>query len=445
MPPLFSDFKLNTFIQRALAEVGYIAPTPIQEKVFSAAMSGADICGIAQTGTGKTLAYLLPVLNQWRYNKDKQVQILIIAPTRELALQIKEEAQKVSRYLNCVCMAAYGGINLKQHAAEVSEGVDLLVGTPGRLLDLLYDGYIKPNKIKKLILDEVDELLNLGFRPQLDKILEMLPEKRQNLLFTATMTPDIELIINDYFNRPLTIEAAPSGTPLDNITQYRYQTPNYYTKINLIKHLLATDPSMQKVLLFAATKQKADECYELLTENENTNVGIIHSNKSQNYRIDTVKKFESGEIKYLIATDIIARGIDISQITHVINTDVPEEPEAYMHRIGRTGRATQKGTALLLTTPVEQNAVDAIEALMQQKIEVLPLPPEVPVSATLSDEEIPVVKMKTYLVSMPDISDSQGAFHEKKEKNKKVNIKISHTEKMKQKYGKPKTRGQKKR
>lgn len=444
MSILFTDLNLSKPLQSALEDLGYTTPTTIQEKIFSVIMSGVDVCGIAQTGTGKTFAYLLPSLRLWKYDKSKMAQIIIVVPTRELAIQVAEEVRKLTTYMNCTCVATFGGVNLKPQALEVSNGLDVIVSTPGRLLDLMLDGYLKTKNLKRLIIDEVDEMLQLGFRPQLKSILDLLPEKRQNLLFSATLTPDVALIMQDYFNAPVLVEAAPSGTPLENIDQYKYAVPNFYTKINLLIHLLRTDAEMKKVVVFAATKAMVDDIYELLAPEFPEVLGVIHSNKSQNHRIATVKDFQSGKISFLLATDIIARGIDISDITHVISLDTPVEPEPYLHRIGRTGRATNKGISILLHTERELEYVQGIETLMKYEIPTLPLPEEVAISTQLTDDEQPKVKMKTFLVSMPKLEVSQGAFHEKKEKNKKVNVKVSHKDKMMQKYGKPKTRGVKK-
>ncbi|MBC7510194.1 MAG: DEAD/DEAH box helicase, partial [Ferruginibacter sp.] len=317
----FDDLNLNTPLLSALDDLGYTNPTTIQRKVFSVVMSGADVCGIAQTGTGKTFAYLLPCLRKWKFSKDKNPQILIIVPTRELVAQVVEAVKALSIYTNLVAVGVYGGVNINTQKAEVEKGLDVLVATPGRLYDLALNGAFKTKSIKQLVIDEVDEMLNLGFRTQLKNILDLLPAKRQNLMFSATINDEVELLMATYFNDPVRIEAAATGTPLENIIQGVYEVPNFYTKVNLLQLLLATDMDMTKVLVFAATKKLADELYEQLEAKFPGTAGVIHSNKEQNHRFNTVKQFQEGNYRFIIATDIVARGIDISEVTHVINFD----------------------------------------------------------------------------------------------------------------------------
>ncbi|MEO7767026.1 MAG: DEAD/DEAH box helicase, partial [Ferruginibacter sp.] len=330
----FDDLNLNTPLLSALDDLGYTNPTTIQHRVFSLVMSGKDVCGIAQTGTGKTFAYLLPCLRQWKFSKDKAPQILIIVPTRELVAQVVDSVKALTSYMSLVVTGVYGGVNINTQKAEVEKGVDVLVATPGRLYDLAMNGAFKTKMIKKLVIDEVDEMLNLGFRTQLKNILDLLPERRQNLMFSATITDDVEALIDTYFNDPVRVEAAPTGTPLENIIQTGYLVPNFYTKVNLLQLLLAEDITMTKVLVFAATKQLADQLYEQLETKFPGTAGVIHSNKEQNHRFNTVKQFKEGNYRFIIATDIVARGIDIAEVTHVINFDTPDVPENYIHRIG---------------------------------------------------------------------------------------------------------------
>ena len=287
------------------------------------------------------------------------------------------------------------------------------------------------------MIDEVDEMLNLGFRTQINNILTLLPPKRQNLLFSATITEEVEQLMNTYFNAPLRIEAAPTGTPLDNINQIGYEVPNFYTKINLLELLLTENTDMSKVLVFAATKAMADDIYEQLEPKFPERVGVIHSNKEQNHRFNTVNKFQDGTYRFIIATDIIARGLDISEVTHVINFDTPDVPENYIHRIGRTGRADKKGVAITFITEKEKDYQAAIEELMKYKIPMLPLPAHLEISDVLTEDEKPKVRMKEIFVKAPKRENVGAAFHEKLEKNKKVNIKVKYSDKMKLKYKKP--------
>lgn len=440
----FKDLNLSTPLLNAIDELGYTTPTTIQSRAFSIIMSGRDVCGIAQTGTGKTVAYLLPCLRLWKFSKDRFPQTLIIVPTRELVTQVTDEIAKLTKYMNVVTVGIYGGVNMRHQMMEVENGCDIVVATPGRLLDLVLEGSLKLKAIKRLVIDEVDELFNLGFRTQINNILDRMPERRQNLLFSATITPEVEELMSAYFNNPEKVEAAPAGTPVANIEQSLYEVPNFNTKVNLLELLLSNDGEMSKVLVFAATKKLADDLYDRLAERFPDEVGVIHSNKAQNQRFNAIKRFRDGTYRFIIATDLVARGIDISEVTHVLNFDVPEEREAYVHRIGRTGRADRKGISITFMTERERPLMEAIEALMNYKVPVTPLPDELEISDVLTADEMPKVRMRETLVVAPKITDSGGAFHEKLAKNKKVNKKVSHKEKMQAKYGKPKSRGKKK-
>ncbi len=347
-PITFDDLNLSGSLRKAISDLNLSHPTTIQSKAFSVIMSGRDVIGLAQTGTGKTYAYLLPSLRLWKYSKERFPQILIIVPTRELVVQVLEEVEKLTTYMNVVAVGAYGGANIKTQIAAIENGCDVVVATPGRLLDLCLKGALKLKSIKRFIVDEVDEMLNLGFLPQLTRVIEYLPKKRQNLLFSATMTEEVEKIIEDFFNRPMKIEAAPMGSPLENINQSVYYVKNFNTKVNLLKDILTDHTEFNKVLLFIGTKKLADRLLESLELAYPEQVGVIHSNKSQNFRFNAVNKFTSGDYRVLIATDIVARGIDVSEVSHVVNFDVPEEAENYIHRIGRTGRADLKGNAITL-------------------------------------------------------------------------------------------------
>lgn len=440
----FSDFNLSKPLLNALNDLGYQHPTSIQQKVFSVIMSGRDVCGIAQTGTGKTFAYLLPCLRQLTFSRTRNPQFLIIVPTRELVVQVVQSVRELTKYLTLQTVGVYGGVNINTQRAEVEKGLDILVATPGRLYDLVLSGSIRLNAIKKLVIDEVDEMLNLGFRTQLRNILDLLPAKRQNLLFSATITEEVEMLMNTYFNNPERIEAAPTGTPVTNIDQKAYEVPNFYTKVNLLELLLGRDPEMTKVLIFVATKQLADQLHEQLAAKFPGRTGVIHSNKDQNHRFNTVSKFKSGEYHFVIATDIIARGLDVAEVSHVINFDIPEVPENYIHRIGRTGRADRKGIAISFITEKEKTFQAGIETLMNYTIPIDPLMDDLVISDILTEEEKPKVYTKAIPLNIPKPEFAGGAFHEKSEKNKKVNTIVRHADRMKKKYGKPITRGAKK-
>ena len=310
----FEDLNLNASLKNALRDMQLTTPTTIQHKIFSIIMSGRDTIGIAQTGTGKTYAYLLPCLRKWTFSKGLTPQIMIIVPTRELVIQVVEETKKLTKYMEVSIVGAYGGTNIKPQMNALHQGADLVVGTPGRLTDLILNGILKTKLIKTLIIDEVDEMLNLGFRKQLENLMVLLPEKRQNLMFSATLDDEIQNLINFFFKRPERIEAAPAGSPLKNINQILYSVPNFNTKINFLEQLLTDKKIMHKVLVFVSSKKLADDLFEKINKLFPEEVGIIHSNKSQNFRFDTYRKFQSGTYRILITTDLISRGLDLSLI-----------------------------------------------------------------------------------------------------------------------------------
>ncbi len=437
----FEALNLTKPLLNALEELGIQTPTPIQTEAFPVILSGKDVVGIAQTGTGKTFAYLLPLLRDLKFSKEIHPRILIMVPTRELVLQVVEQAKSLSTYTNTRVTGVYGGTNINTQAQAVAQGCDVLVATPGRLYDLVLKGVLRIKDAKKLVIDEVDVMLDLGFRYQLTNIFDLLPERRQNIMFSATMTEEVDALIDDFFNLPVKISIAVSGTPLHNIQQQCYPVPNFYTKINLLKYLLGKREEFSKVLVFISGKKNADRVYEALEESFGPESCIVHSNKSQNYRIRSVQQFDSDEKRILLTTDVMARGLDLDKITHVINFDTPGYPENYMHRIGRTGRAEQEGHTILFYTEKEEAAKQAIESLMDFEIPKTDFPSEVEISRELTAEENPE-KAEIRLKPDADIKSKGGAFHEKLLKNTKTNQGGSYLRKMK-KHKKPKTRGDK--
>lgn len=438
----FSDLNLKSPLLNALAEMGLTKPTAIQAKAFSPIMAGRDVVGIAQTGTGKTLAYLLPTLRLWQFTKSPHPQILIIVPTRELVQQVVAEARRLTTYMSVEIVGVYGGTNIKTHKAEIEVGVDVVVGTPGRLVDLLKDGVLRLKQVKRLVLDEVDEMLDLGFRSQLNDILDFLPRKRQHLFFSATMIPEVLRTIETFTDYYEVVETAPSGAPLEHIRQYAYEVPNFNSRANLLEHLLQTDDRMQRVMVFCATRKLADVLYARMEPVFGEAVGVIHASKSQNNRFATVAAFERGDYRFLIATDVVARGLDVSSVTHVINFGIPETAEQYIHRIGRTGRAQEEGVAIAFIAPAEAEARQAIEALMGMPIPTL----ELPTVDILSTELIPLEEDPAYIAEHTvflEAAPERAAFHEKSDKNKKENKRMGRRDKMMLKYKKPQTRGAK--
>lgn len=441
----FNQLKIKAPILKALTDAGYESATEVQDVLFSKIMSGANICAISQTGTGKTLAYILPSVCQWQFSKEIHPQVLIVVPTRELVKQVQDEVVKISKYLNLVCLGFYGGVNMRPQMAAAIQGCDIIVSTPGRLIDLVLNGAVKLKQIRKLVIDEMDEMLNLGFQNQIRQLFDLLPKSYQTVLLSATVTGEVKDFIDQNFDVLQWVKIAESGKPIDAIRQLGYYIPNYYTKLNMLEHLLSKAVGFNRILIFVSTKKKADIVFKTIQEKYAGKVGIIHSNKEQNYRFDVIDKFDSGVYKAIIATDIVARGIDIDLISHVINFDIPDMPENYIHRIGRTGRNNNSGTAISFISDTEKDWVQEIEKLMQKSIEILPIPEEVEITTALTFDEqpkkaLPSNSLKSYNLNLP----KQGAFHEKKASNLKKNIVVSHKEKMNLKYGKPKKRKSKK-
>ncbi|WP_374507344.1 DEAD/DEAH box helicase [Flavobacterium sp.] len=416
----FEQFNLPKSLQKAIDELGFTTPTPIQEKSFSVIMSGRDMMGIAQTGTGKTFAYLLPLLKLYKFTNTNTPKIVILVPTRELVVQVVEEVEKLTKYMSVNTLGIYGGVNINTQKKAVYEGVDILVGTPGRTMDLALDAVVRFDETQKLVIDEFDEMLNLGFRPQLTALLAMMKTKRQNILFSATMTEEVDAVLNDFFDYPEEVTLSASGTPLEKIKQITYQVPNFNTKVNLLKHLLTTDETMSRVLVFVNNKKISDLLFESIEEAFEGQFGVIHSNKSQNYRLNTMAEFQEGNLRGLITTDIMARGLDISNITHVINFEMPELPELYMHRIGRTGRADAEGTSISFVAPREEESFIEVEVLMNTELEITPFPEEVEVSTKLIGPEKDRQPVK-FLMKKVKL-EGEGAFHEKAKKNTKINL-----------------------
>ena len=416
----FADFELPEKILDVLADQNLFEPTPIQEKSLKPILSGRDVMGIAQTGTGKTLAYLLPVLKTWKYNKTGNPTVVILVPTRELVVQVTDIVKNLTQNITARVVGIYGGVNIKTQKLLFNDGCDILVGTPGRIMDLAIDNAISLKEVQKLVVDEFDEMLNLGFKVQLANIFTMMREKRQNILFSATMTEAVDAVLEEYFANPIEISLAKSGTPLEKIEQIAFKVENFNTKINLLEHLLKTDTDFSKVLIFCNNKKNADYLYTKIDELFPDEFDVIHSNKSQNYRLNAMRNFEAQKVRGLITTDIMARGLDISDITHVINFEIPEVPEQYIHRIGRTGRADKNGISISFVTKKEETLLLDIELLMDKELKLQDFPAEVKINPVkIASEKENVVMKNAHTVKL---EEGGGAFHEKKDKNKKINL-----------------------
>ena len=438
----FQELNLSKQLDYAITDLGFVQPTPIQEQAFSVILSGNDMVGIAQTGTGKTFAYMLPLLRDLKFSKQITPRVLVMVPTRELVIQVVAEIEKLAAYINVRVLGVYGGTNINTQKQAIAQGTDIIVATPGRLYDLALSRALKMKSIQKLVIDEVDVMLDLGFRFQLMNIFEILPERRQNIMFSATMTDDVDALITDYFTNPTKVSIAVSGTPLDNISQQSYQVVNFYTKVNLLAHLLKNKEEFSKVLVFVSNKKSADRLFSKLDETYNDELCVIHSNKTQNYRIRSIKQFDEGENRILVATDVMARGLDLDEISHVVNFDTPSFPENYMHRIGRTGRAEHEGKSILFYTEAEIRAKEEIEELMKTEI----LKTDFPVEVEISDELTPEERPKEIEIENPHkrkVEEVGTAFHEKSEKNSQTNQGGSYRREIAKKYKKPRTRGDK--
>lgn len=438
----FKDLNLNTPLYNALEDLGFTTPTPIQAEAFNVVSSGKDMVGIAQTGTGKTFGYMLPILKNLKFSTQDAPRILILVPTRELVVQVVDDIENLSKYMNIRVLGIYGGTNINTQKKAIADGLDILVATPGRFYDLALSRVLQLKSIQRLVIDEVDVMLDLGFRHQLINIFDILPERRQNIMFSATMTHDVDVMISEFFKSPERVSIAVSGTPLENISQHRYTVPNFYTKVNLLVHLLQDEHTFNKVLIFIGYKKLADLLFEKLETTFPDSCCVIHSNKTQNYRLRSIEQFRNGENRILLATDVMARGLDIDSISHVINFDTPDFPENYMHRIGRTGRAEREGESILFSTEAQLESLEKIEELMNLPIPFTELPEEVEISTELIEEERPQIKEHHNPIKR-NMDEAGAAFHEKSEKNSKENLGGSYKFKIAAKYKKPKTRGDK--
>jgi len=422
---LFSDLGLNPQLVRACEAQGYTTPTDIQDKAIPLMLKGHDVLGIAQTGTGKTAAYALPILMQCKYAQGMNPRALILAPTRELVMQIHEVFEKLSENTDLRILALYGGLGPRTQIDALNGGIDILIATPGRFMELYLKEVIVVKEIKFLILDEADKMMDMGFMPQIRKILEVIPyKKRQNGLFSATFPEKVEHLSHEFLEFPHKIEITPQATTAVTVKQFVYDAPNLKTKMNALKYFLQ-NPDFERVMIFCRSKNVANELETFLLNGilRSNEIRVIHSNKGQNTRINAMSMFREGKVRVLLTTDVTARGIDIPLVSHVINFDVPLIYEDYVHRIGRTGRAEALGESITFVTVAERYHWEKIEKIIQQKIEIEPLPTEIPVEVT------PFLEQQEMLKALDDQKrrenpEFKGAFHEKKAKPKPKNVKL---------------------
>lgn len=413
----FDQFALNRQLLNAVADAGYTTPTPIQQQTIPLGLGNHDLLGIAQTGTGKTAAYLLPLLMKVKYAQGTAPRALILAPTRELAMQIDEAVGQLGKYTDLRHVALYGGLGPKTQIETLRRGVDIVVATPGRFMDLYRLGEIVTKDIRTMVLDEADKMMDMGFMPQIRSILEVIPTKRQNLLFSATFGGRVERLSAEFLEAPIRVEVTPQASTAEMVHQVLYEVPNFRTKINLLEHLV-TQADFQRGIVFARTKTTAENIYKFLARKviAPDRIRVIHANKGQNTRINAMDAFKEGNIQVLVATDVAARGIDVLDVSHVINFDVPLIYEDYVHRIGRTGRANRTGEAVTFLTIAEDYHIQKIEKIIRMTIPRQPIPAGVEITETPFDEQQAMLREIDEQRRKEDPT-FLGAFHEKKAKN----------------------------
>ena len=365
----FSTFGLDANILKAVQEAGYTEPTPVQSAAIPLILAGHDLIGIAQTGTGKTAAFVLPILAKLAaMNRDggpRRIRALIVAPTRELVAQIEENVRGYGKHLPLRTATIYGGVGERPQIDALRSGVDLVVATPGRLLDLMGRRLCDFSNLNFLVLDEAERMLDMGFLPDIRRIVRAVPQKRQTLLFSATLSSEIEAVTHEFLRSPKTVQIGRRANPADTVTQLVYEVPKHL-KPALLVHLLR-EPSLNMVLVFSRMKHSADRIARSL-ESSGIRTATLHSNRSQGQRLRALKDFKSGAVRVLVATDIAARGIDVDGISHVVNYDFPMHSEDYVHRIGRTGRAHAVGDAISFVTPEDHSALRSLERFIGRGI-----------------------------------------------------------------------------
>ena len=416
----FEELKITRQFLNAIDDCGYTSPSPIQEKAIPRINAGQDVIGIAQTGTGKTAAFALPVLQKVKYAQGVEPRALVLVPTKELVIQVHEVFSTLAKYTDLRCIALYGGVGPKTQLEELSKGVDIIIGTPGRFLDLYLRGGIETKKIKTMVLDECDRMMDMGFMPQLRNILEVIPRKRQNLLFSATFPERVEILSEEFLLWPTKVEVSPQATPVATIKQIKTPVPNIRTKLHYVAHLLEEEYSEERALVFVRTKEQAEQISKYLERTISGGVRGLHSNKAQNTRLHSMSLFRDGTIRVLVSTDVASRGIDVPETKVVINCTVPRNSSDYVHRIGRTGRAFSEGVAHTLYDPSERMYMEAVESHLPSKNEIdeCLMPESITVEETPPWEAKQMAKDIDFQRKKNDPT-YKGAFHQKKKKPKR--------------------------
>lgn len=416
MKKTFEQLKVSKSFLKTLNEIGFKEPTLIQQRAIPVIRSGANVVGIARTGTGKTAAYLIPLLMNITKAGEDDPRVLVLVPTRELSIQVGEDIEELASRTTIRHVAVYGGVGWTKQARQVEPGVDILVATPGRLRELYQKGALSLKRVKYLVFDEADRMLDMGFMPQLRQLFEVLPPRRQNLLFSATFNKKVEQMAEEFLDFYQTIRISRSATPAEGVCQEVYHVPNYRTKLNLIKYLLQDERVFTRVILFVRERSHAEAVYKVIRRKSEGEKRILHSSKGQTSRLNAINAFKAGEVRILITTDISARGIDASMVSHVINFDLPLCYEDYVHRIGRTARAGNRGIAITLIDPAEEWHMKRIEKLIRMKIPQKEMPQGVEIVDTGKEERQKQLREIDHQRKIDDPS-FRGAFHEAKKKD----------------------------
>lgn len=409
----WSVFRLNKQLLNAISDAGFKSPTEIQQKCIPLIAGGQQVIGIAQTGTGKTAAYAVPLVMLMNFSQSHGPRALVIAPTKELVVQLADHIRALAKYTDLKIVAIYGGVGPKAQIEAIRNGVDILVATPGRFMELYLKNEIVVKYMKILVIDEADRMMDMGFMPQLRSIFEVIPQRRQNLLFSATFSDNVDRLSQEFIQHASRIEISPPATTSRKVEQWLYKIPNLKTKIRLLEHLLQDRDRFSRVLVFTRTKESADAIFKFIDRKLLGPARVIHSNKGQNSRINAVNEFKEGKLRILVSTDVSARGLDVTRVSHVVNFDVPVQYEDYVHRIGRTGRAFQEGTAITFVNPAEEYHVKKIEKLIRERIPVKQLPPEVEPEETPFAEAQVMAREIDRQKRLED-PDFKGAFHRRK-------------------------------
>ena len=414
----FEELKLKRQFLNAMEDLGFSAPTPIQVQAIPKILAGQDVIGVAQTGTGKTAAYVVPLLQKLKGRQDGAPRIVVLVPTKELALQVHSAVLDFASHTDIRSLALVGGVGPKTQMASLAQGTDVVVATPGRFMELYLRGALITKKIHSMVLDEADRMMDMGFMPQLRDILEVVPRKRQNLLFSATFPTRVERLADEFLLWPTRIEVTPEGTPVETVDQFALRAPNVQTKINVVLHWLTSIHKDSRALLFVRTKEDAKRIRQAIEEVLPGQVAEIHSNKAQHTRLAAMAQFRAGEVRVLVSTDVSARGIDVPETEVVINFTVPRMSDDYVHRIGRTGRADRHGVAYTLVDPTDEISFTRVMEHLtgDHKPVALDWPDEVEVAETPPWEAKSMARTLDFQKRKADPT-YKGAFHEKKRKS----------------------------